>query len=167
MIEVARVKVPKADFQAANMIDLRLDDKFDVIICLFGSIGYVQVFSSLVRTFEGFFSHVNDKGLVVVEPWVFKSDFKKGKMSLDTYEDEEAKFVRMATSKIARSVWIISMHYLVGEKGKISYFREVHKMLALNHADYVKAFKEAGFKDIQYLTEGLWESCRGLFVTIK
>jgi hypothetical protein len=88
-------------------------------------------------------------------------------MSLDTYEDEEAKFVRMATSKIEGPMWIISMHYLVGEKGKISYFREVHRMLALNYADYVKAFNEAGFRDIQYLTEGLWESCRGLFVTSK
>jgi ubiquinone/menaquinone biosynthesis C-methylase UbiE len=68
MIEVARVKVPEADFQVANMLDLRLEDKFDVITCLFGSIGYVQVFSSLVRTFEGFYSHLNDKGLVVVEP---------------------------------------------------------------------------------------------------
>lgn len=167
MIEVARNKVPRAKFKVANMINFRLKDKFDVIVCLFSSIGYVQSFSNLVKSLENFNKHLNDRGLVIVEPWVFKKDFKKEHISLDACEDEEVKFVRMATSRIVELRWVIFMHYLVGEKGKISYFREVHRMLALDYADYVRAFEEAGFKDTQYLTENLWENCRGLFVVTK
>jgi ubiquinone/menaquinone biosynthesis C-methylase UbiE len=167
MLKTARHKVPNAKYKAGDMISFILKEKFDVIICLFSAIGHVEDFSKLVKTLENFYRHLNDKGLAMVEPWIFKDDFIKGYIGLDTYEDKEVKFVRMATSEIAESKWSVFMHYLVGEKGKINYSKEVHKMLALNHADYVKAFGEAGFKDTQYLTENLWENCRGLFVTIK
>jgi len=167
MLKTARHKVPNAKYKVGNMINFRLKERFNVIICLFSAIGHVQDFHNLVKTLENFYRHLHDKGLVIVEPWIFKKDFIKGYIGLDTYEDEKVKFVRMATSKIVGSKWIVFMHYLVGEKGKISYSREVHKMLALNYADYVKAFREAGFKETQYLTENLWENCRGLFVTTK
>ena len=167
MIEIAKNKVPEAEFEIANMIDFRFKDRFDVIICLFGSIGYVQNFSNLKKTLKNYYRHLNDSGLVIVEPWIFKKDFKKGHMSLDTYVDDELKFVRMARSRISTSTWLIFMHYLVGKNQRIEYFTEVHKMLAVNNSDYVKALKLSRFKDIGYLTENLWDSCRGLFVARK
>ncbi len=167
MIEIAKNKVPQAEFRIANMIDFRLDDKFDVIICLFSSIGYTQSLPKLLKTLRNFFRHLNDDGLVIVEPWVFKKDFKKGHISLDTYVDDELKFVRMAKSRISSSMWLVFMYYLIGKNQKIEYSTEVHKMLALNYQDYVKVLKSAGFMDIRYLTENLWEGCRGLFVARK
>jgi len=167
MIEVARRKVPTTKFKVANMIKFRFTDKFDVIISLFSSIGYVQTFKKLAKTLENFYKHLNDKGVVIMEPWIFKEDFKKRHISLDTYEDEEAKLVRMATSRIRSSTWSIFMHYLVGKKGKIEHFTEIHRMLALNQSDYIKAFKSAGFKAPEYVTENLWIQCRGLFVATR
>ena len=167
MIETAKNKVPEAKFKVANMIGFRLRSRFDVIVCLFGSVGYVQSFNNLVKALDNFYRHLNDTGLVILEPWVFKKDFKKAHISLDTYEDDKLKFVRMARSRISRSTWLIHMHYLVGKKGEIKHFSEVHKMLALDYQDYVKAFDQAGFKDTKYLTENLWDGCRGLFVGTK
>jgi ubiquinone/menaquinone biosynthesis C-methylase UbiE len=167
MIEMAKSKVPDAEFQVANMMDFRFRSRFDVIICLFSSIGYVQSFYNLVKTLENFFRHLNDTGLVIVEPWVFKKDFKKGHISLDTIEEDELKFVRMARSRISGSTWFIYMHYLVGKNEEIKHFSEVHKMLALDHQDYVEAFKSSGFKGTRYLTENLWDGCRGLFTARK
>jgi len=167
MIEVARKKVPSAEFRVANMVEFQLEHKFDVIISLFSSIGYVQNFNNLVKTLENFQKHLNEEGLVIVEPWVFKKDFKKEHISLDTYEDEEVKFARMATSKILGSSWQIFLHYLVGKKGEIRYFTEVHEMLASDYPDYIEAFKLAAFEDPVYLTQNLWDSCRGLFVATK
>lgn len=167
MIQIAKSKVPDAEFKVANMIDFKFRSKFDVIICLFSSIGYVQSFHNLVKTIENLFRHLNDTGLVLVEPWVFKKDFKKGHISLDTIEEDELKFVRMARSAISESTWFIYMHYLVGKNEEIKHFSEVHKMLALNYQDYVEAFKSSGFKDTRYLTENLWDGCRGLFTARK
>ena len=167
MIEMAKSKVPEAEFKVANMMDFRLRSRFDVIICLFSSIGYVQSLHNLVKTLENFYRHLNDTGLVMVEPWVFKKDFKKGHISLDTHEDDELKFVRMARSRISGSTWLIYMHYLVGKNGEIKHFSEVHKMLALDYQDYVETFKSSGFKGTRYLTENLWDGCRGLFTARK
>lgn len=167
MLKTARHKVPDAKFKVGDMTTFRLNERFDVIICLFSAIGHVRDFDNLVKTLESFYSHLHSKGLAIVEPWIFKNDFIKGYIGLDTYEDEKLKFARMATSKIVKSKWLVLMHYLVGEKGRISYSREVHEMLALNHEDYTMAFEEAGFKDTQYLPESLWENCRGLFIARK
>jgi SAM-dependent methyltransferase len=166
MIKTAKKKVPSVKFEVANMIDFRLKERFDVITCLFSSIGYVQSFNNLVKTLENFHKHLNDKGLAIVEPWIFQKDFRKG-IYLDTYEDEEVKLVRMATSEIVKSRWLIFMHYLIGEKGGIRYEKELHEMLALDYQDYVKAFGFSGFQNVRFLKEDLWNDCRGLFVATK
>ncbi len=166
MIKTAKDKVPNARFRVVNMTDFRLKERFDVIICLFSSIGYVQKFKNLVKTLENFYRHLNAKGLAIVEPWIFKKDFKK-RIYLDTYEDEELKLVRMATSEIVRSRWLIFMHYLIGEKGEIKYAREMHRMLALDYQDYIKAFELTRYENIKFLKENLWDGCRGLFVATK
>lgn len=167
MIEAARRKVPNVRFRVANMINFSLKERFDTIVCLFSAIGYVQTVSNLQKTLENFRKHLNEGGTVIVEPWVFKKDFKKGHLSLDTYENERTKFVRMATSRITRSKWLIYMHYLLGDKGEIKYFTEIHKMLAADYPDYIKSFKSTGFRDMKYLTENLWDHCRGLFVATR
>jgi len=167
MIEIAKDKVPNVKFKVANMIDFRLGEKFDVVICLFSSIGYVQTFDNLVKTLENFYRHLNEKGLVMVEPWIFKKDFKKGYIGLDSYEDEKVKLVRMATSRIVGSEWLIFMHYLIGEKGEIRYVRELHKMLALEYESYIKAFGSSELENVKFLKENLWDGCRGLFIATK
>jgi len=166
MIEIARAKVPNARFEIANMLDFELREKFDVITCLFGSIGYVQNFENLVRSFRNLRNHLDDLGLTIVEPWVFKKDFRKGNVAIDTYEDDKLKLVRMATSRLTRSQWLVSMHYLIGTDGRIKHLEEIHKMLAADYEDYVKALKVAGYKEIRFLEENLWTRSRGLFVAL-
>jgi ubiquinone/menaquinone biosynthesis C-methylase UbiE len=99
MIAIAKRKVPRAHFAVADMVHFQLTDRFDVVTCLFSSIGYVQTRASLVKTLAGFHRHLHDRGLVIVEPWVFKTDYRKGTISLTTFEDEDLKLARMATSQ--------------------------------------------------------------------
>lgn len=167
MLKTARYKVPNARFKVGDMINFKLKERFDVIICLFSAIGYVQDFDDLMKALENFYRHLHDKGLVIVEPWIFKKDFKKGYIGLDTYEDEKLKLARMGTSRIVGSKWFVFMHYLIAEKGEIRYIRELHKMALLDYEDYLKAFKIAQFKDIEFFRDNLWDGCRGLFVARK
>ena len=167
MIKIAKDKVPNAKFKIGNMIDFRLKEKFDVIISLFSSIGYVQNFKNLVKTLENFHKHLDHKGLAMVEPWLFKKDFRKDSIGLSTFEDERLKLARMGTTEIVGSKWFVFLHYLIGERGKIEYVREVHRMLAVDNQDYIKAFESAGFRDTKFLRENLWDGCRGLFIAAK
>lgn len=167
MVETAKKKVPDATFKVANMMTFSLDDKFDVLTCLFSAIGYVESFNNLVKTLGNFHNHLHDNGIAIVEPWIFRKDFKKGFIGLDTYEDENLKLARMGTSKLKDERWLIFLHYLIGEGGEIKYVKEVHKMVALDYDDYTKAFTSTRFKDTKFLTENLWDRCRGLFVAYK
>jgi len=164
MINIAKKKVPNAKFKIADMVKFSLKEKFDVITCLFSAIGYVETFNNMVKTLENFHKHLSGKGLLIVEPWIFRKDFKEGYVALDTYENEKVKFARMATSKILRSKWVIFMHYLIAKKGEIKYVKELHKMLAVEYEHYIKAFDLAGFKNVRLLKENLWDGSRGLFI---
>lgn len=167
MIETAKAKVADAEFKVADMIDFRLEEKFDVITCLFSSIGYVQTFENLVGTLKNFLNHLNNEGLTLVEPWVFKKDFRKGKIAIDTYENDKMRLVRMGTSKLTRSQWLVYFHYLIGTDGEIKHVCEVQKMIAADYEDYVKAFNLAGYSEIRFLKEDQWTRSRGLFVAMK
>lgn len=167
MIKIASSKVPSVRFKVANMADFRFAERYDVITCLFSAIGHVQTFANLKRTIRNFNDHLGQKGLLIVEPWVFKKDYIQGHIGLDTYEDEKSRLVRMSSSKMSGSKWTIYMHYLVGEKGTVKHFTETHEMLASDYKDYVEAFRSAGLTNIEYLTDNLWDGCRGLFVSKK
>lgn len=41
MLEVAKIKLPKAAFFHQNMVSFELDKKFDVIMCLFDSMNHI------------------------------------------------------------------------------------------------------------------------------
>jgi ubiquinone/menaquinone biosynthesis C-methylase UbiE len=164
MIDLAKKKVPNAKFRVADMVRFNLKEKFDVITCLFSAIGYAGTFDNMVKTLGNFYKHLSERGLVIVEPWIFRKDFKEGYVTINTYEDDKTKFVRMATSKVLGNKWTILMHYLVAEKGKIKYFKELHKMLAVEYEDYINAFDLAGFKNVRLVKENLWEGSRGLFI---
>ena len=167
MISTARVKVPNARFEIADMTDLRLRDRFDVITCLFSSIGYVRNLGNLTRTLRGFHNHLTDDGVAIIEPWVFKKDFRAGNFAIDTYEDENIKLARMGTSKLTKSCWLVHFHYLTGINGNIKHTKEIHRMIAADYEDYVKSFNLAGYNEIKFLGENEWTRTRGLFVATK
>jgi ubiquinone/menaquinone biosynthesis C-methylase UbiE len=167
MIEAARTKIPDAKFEVADMKNLRLEARFDVVMSLFGSIGYVQNIKNLMKTLSNFHTHLNGGGLAIVEPWVFKKNFLRGRFSIDTYEDEKLKLVRMGTSKLTRSHWLVIFHYLIGAEDRIEHKREIHKMLAAEYEDYMNAFKMAGFSAFSSLDKNMWPGSRGLFVAFR
>ncbi len=167
MIDIAKSKVPNARFEVADMTDFSLQSKFDIISCLFSAIGYVQSFRKLVRTLRNFHHHLAEDGLALVEPWVFKKDFRKGTFSIDTYEDEKTKLARMGTSLLTKSRWLVQFHYLIGIDGKIGHTKEIHKMILADYEDYVAGFEQAGYSEIRFLKANEWTRERGIFVATK
>jgi len=91
----------------------------------------------------------------------------KREVAIDTYENDKLRLVRMATSKLTRTQWLVFMHYLIGTDGDIKHAQEIHKMLAADYKDYIKAFTLAEYKEASFLEENLWSQSRGLFIAIK
>ena len=68
MLSVARKNISDVTFKQADMIKLNLDKKFDVILCLFSSIGYVKTYQNLTKTIQNFAKHLKVGGVVIIEP---------------------------------------------------------------------------------------------------
>ena len=57
-------------FFEADMSDFRgHPEQYDVVMCLFSSIGYLKTVDRVLRAFVCFRQHLLQGGLVVVEPW--------------------------------------------------------------------------------------------------
>ena len=54
MLDIAREKVPEADFIKGDMKKLEFERKFDVVICIFSAIHYNINYSELENTLNQF-----------------------------------------------------------------------------------------------------------------
>jgi SAM-dependent methyltransferase len=67
MLSIARKKVPRARFFRQDMVDFRLDNRFDVIFCVFDSINHVKRFSDWKRVFARVHEHLSPGGCFIFD----------------------------------------------------------------------------------------------------
>lgn len=166
MLDLAREKYNGIRFLQANMVNFDLNEKFDAIICLFSSIGYVRTYENLKKTVHNFANHLKPGGVLIIEPWLTKSIAIDGLASMDTYSSENIKIARQSVSKIEGDIIRFDMHYLVAKKGEdVTYFKDRHELGLFDTDQTVKIMQNAGF-ETKFLKKGL-EVKRGLFIGIK
>lgn len=165
MLKIARRNVKGVQFKRGNMLNFDLHKKFDVILCLFSSIGYVKAYSNLRKTIKNFSRHLKQGGVLIIEAWISKSDFKRGLILINTYESERTKITRMATSRIKNGISILELRYLIGENGKIKYFKELQE---LGFFDVNKTIKIMNDENIsaKFFKKGLMKE-RGIYIGVK
>jgi len=147
MLKIAKEKVPGAVFKKGNMITAKLNTKFDVILCLFSSIGYVKTYPNLKKTLKNFYDHLNPGGIVIFEPWFMKKSFFPGSPHMDVYNGADIKIARGSTSKVKGNLSTLYMCYLVVERNKeIRYVSEKHELGLFEPNKTLKIMKEIGFK---------------------
>ena len=69
MIKIAKQRVPNAKFVVGDMSNFELNEKFDCIICMFSSIGYLTENNQLAGFFKSVKKHLKEKGLLVIDCW--------------------------------------------------------------------------------------------------
>lgn len=69
MIEIAKQKVPEANYIVGDMGDFDLNEKFDVIICMFSSLGYLTEQNKVNSFFESISRHLVEEGLLILDVW--------------------------------------------------------------------------------------------------
>jgi SAM-dependent methyltransferase len=161
-IQIAARKNPQGKYFCADMVDFALLKRYDVVLCLFGSIGYVKTLTFMVRTLERFKRHLNPGGIIMVEPWLTPETWHpEGKVYMSTGETEDGKICRMSVSKKQGTLSVLNFHYLLGTSEGIEYFTERHELGLFSVEEMCKAFDQAGLSAI-YDKAG-WTG-RGLYV---
>ena len=166
MVEVAKTKFKNVILVQGNMIHFNLKTEFDVILCLFSSIGYVKTYSNLEKTMLNLSNHLKKGGVLVIEPWFTKSTYWVGAPGMTTYNGEDVKIARVNTTKIEGDLSIMEMHYLIAEKDEdVIHFVDTHE-LGLFETDKTLDFMEKAGIKAEFLKNGLMED-RGLFIGVK
>lgn len=161
-VEIASRKNPQCSYFTADMTGFSLDRTYDIVLCLFSSIGYVKTLDNLVKALRCFERHLNAGGIIVVEPWFVPEAWRPGeRVYMDTGETDTGKVCRMSLSGQEGSLSILNFHYLVGTLEGISYVTERHELGLFSVEEMLFAFKEADLV-VAYDEEGL--TGRGLCI---
>ena len=162
MIDIARDRNPQATFHQADMIGFNLGKKFDVITCLFGSVGYLPNTQRLEQTLQGFARHLKPGGVVILEPWIRPQQWRDAEVSALFVDEPDMKVARMNVSRRDGNVSILNFHYMVASRDGIRTFTEPHRLTLFTEEQYAQAFRAAGLF-FEFSEDGMTPG-RGLFV---
>ena len=142
MLAIAGERVPEIPLYAGDMTNFRLDQRFDVVVCLFSSIGYAKTVTRMERAIANMASHVQQNGILAVEPWITPESWLVGKAQSSTAETEEFVITRMMVAEPVERGRVV-FEYLIGDSTGISRVSETHEMGWFTHDEYIAAFEKA------------------------
>ncbi len=149
MLNIAKSNYPKVQFYHADMVDFRLDKQFGVILCLYGSIGFVQTQERLVDAIQSFANHLESGGILILVPWSTQEDFQEALVT-DRVKTEEVQIVRIEHVKRMTETQVeITYHYLLGDNHnkRIQYIAGTHPPIGLFFKkDYQEAIAQANLE---------------------
>jgi ubiquinone/menaquinone biosynthesis C-methylase UbiE len=163
MLAVAKKKHPKIRFHHGDMVDFDLERQFDIIVCLFSSIGYVKTKTRLRKAIKNMGRHLLPAGVLFIEPWFTPEQWHPGRVSMTHVDKPDLKITRMSYSRQRRKMSLLDFEYLIGTSKGIEHAAEIHELGLFTHNEYLEAFKAAGL-NVTHDPEGL--DGRGLYIGV-
>jgi SAM-dependent methyltransferase len=161
-VEIARQKVPTGTFSVADMRRFELRKKYDVVQCLFSSIGYLTQGDDIVRALECFAHHLAKDGIILVEPWFAPSDWRVGVPHMAPPVDQpDIKICRLNVSEQDGNLSRIRLHYLIATSAGVECIQENHELALYTAEEMLQFFRRAGLR-VSHDAIGI--SGRGLYV---
>jgi ubiquinone/menaquinone biosynthesis C-methylase UbiE len=143
-LRLARIKHPTGRFYEADMSDFQLPDRYDAVICMFSSIGYVKTLPQLERTLQSFQRHLAPNGVVIVEPWFSPEVMKTGGHSVRAATANGIHVERTGTIVIDDRMCHLTFDYAITEDGQVRHTSEVHELGLFTKDETLRAFSNAG-----------------------
>ncbi len=139
MLAVARERLPEVPFHEGDMADFDLGKRFDAVVCMFSSIGYVRTEESMAR-------HLEPGGVLVVEPWLSPEVWLDRHVAAVFVDEPELKIARMNVARREGNLSMFEFEYLVGTPDGIERFSEPHDLGLFTVDQYLEAFRAAGLE---------------------
>ncbi|MBN2496538.1 MAG: class I SAM-dependent methyltransferase [Deltaproteobacteria bacterium] len=164
MLEIARRKLPGVELFSADMADFRVEEPFDALLCLFSSIGYLLSEERLEAAAGCFARALRPGGVLVVEPFLSRQEYKPGRLVLQSADGEKLKCARACIPGLDGDRAVIDYHWLVLRSGQaaVEHFTERHELRLCSRETMTEIFDRAGFA-VSHEPRGLVPG-RGLLV---
>lgn len=163
MLDVAKGSLPDVALHLGDMRDFDLGRRFDVVTCMFSSIGYAITVENLNRALARMAAHTVSGGVVIIEPWIFPDQYSDTHLHADFVDRPEIKLARMSSNERVGRLTKLSMHHLVGTLGRVEHIVDHHELFMFTDAEYSEAFEAAGMA-VELVKGGL--AARGLYVGV-
>lgn len=162
LLHVAAARLPGVPLHLADMRDADLGRTFDVVTCLFSSIGYTETRDDLERAAATLARHLAPGGVLVVEPWLSPAAFDQDHVpQILVVEGSGFRAARTNGYRVDGERSILDLHYLVVRPGAVEHVVEEHSLGLFSDAEYREAFERAGL-EVEHDPEGI--TGRGLWI---
>lgn len=167
MLEVARTRLDGVPLRHGDMRRFDLDRTFDVVTCLFSSIGHVRDEGDLDAAVAAMARHVAPGGALVVEPWLTPDAVVDGGVRrVDTAETDSGVVARVARSLRRGDVLVVEFGWSLATDEGVRTAEESFRMPLFTRERYAAAVRAAGLEpgwhDVPELTAD-----RGLLVGLR
>jgi ubiquinone/menaquinone biosynthesis C-methylase UbiE len=165
MLKIARTKVPGARFVKEDMFDFNLNQKFDAIINLYGSIGFAMSTEQLREGLKCAYNHLKTNGVFILTPWCIKETFQESIVSKCKNLDN-VSYCRMESIKrISDDKVQVEMYHLIGKRIEIKQFHHIQIITLFSEDEYISSIESVGFKLLKCLDSS--EFRMGAFICSK
>ena len=163
MLSVARERLPDATFHEADMASFDLGKRFDAVVCMFSSIGYVKTEERLEQAVASMARHLEPSGVLVVEPWLSPEAWNDRHVGAVFVDEPELKLARINIPQREGDVSIVDFNYLVGTPDGVEHFTERHELGLFTIEQQLAAFRAADL-EAEHDPEGPMR--RGLYIGV-
>jgi SAM-dependent methyltransferase len=164
LLAVAGGRLPGVALHEADMETVAVGRQFDVVTCLFSSVGYLMTTDRLQRAVAAMAGHLEPGGLLIVEPWILPEAWiEPGSVQVLVVEDGHRRLVRTVASHREGDITRLLMHYVIADPAGIDTVDEEHALALFPREAYTAAAEAAGLR-AGWDDEGL--TGRGLLVAI-
>ena len=163
LLKIAHGRCPNMPLYQGNMVDFDLGKQFDVVTCLFGSIGYSKTVARLNQTLQTITRHLVPGGVALVEPWLTPEQYHEGFVAARFVDLPDLKIARINVSRVEDGISILDFHYLIGTPEGVESFTELHELRLFTDEQYRAAFAGAGL-ETYFDANGL---DRGVYIGVK
>ena len=149
MLDLARQKFPDTRFHLGNLIDFELGTKFDAMVCLYGSIGFVKTVENLRASMKRIAAHLRPHGLALITPWSTVEEFQD-LMVVDAVNRPDWKIARLEQVRLKEPRIVeVTFHHLLGKDHEVSYHKQSMEIGLFSREEYVSAMTDAGLKVVE------------------
>src|SRR5574340_196453 len=163
MIAQARRRNPEVPFHRLDMRRFSLGRRFDVMTCLFSSIGYARTIEGLACAIGCMAAHLEPRGILIVEPWYTPEAWKPGSVHSIFVDRPELKVARIVRCLREGRVSIVEAQYLAGTAEGVEH-RSEREELGLFESGEIRSAMECAGLDTTFEPEGIGVGDKGVFV---
>ena len=159
-LELARRKSGGRSFVTADMVDFDLRRRFDAVLCLFGSVGYLKTLDRVTSALRCFRRHLSPGGVVVLEPFLTQAEFKANQVVVQQGTTACGSAERVCRTEVTGTLARLHFEYRMEDASGIHRFSETHELGLFSRDELQSSFSSVGlnavFEEGGLTGRGVW-----------